>query len=72
VYEVLGRLSGGEFAALTPLAEHAALGPLMLRARTPESGRDAPALPLQIAVARFDPAVPAAIDELVHEAAVQL
>ena len=72
VYEVLGRLSGGEFAALTPLAEHAALGPLMLQARTPESGRDAPALPLQIAVARFDPAVPAAIDELVHEAAVQL
>lgn len=72
VYEVLGRLSGGEFAALTPLAEHAARGPIMLRARTPEHGCDAPALPLQVAVARFDPAVPAAIDELLHSAAHQL
>jgi GGDEF domain-containing protein len=72
VYEVLGRLSGGEFAALTPLAEHAARSPIMLRARTPEHGRDAPALPLQVAVARFDPAIPAAIDELLHSAAHQL
>jgi GGDEF domain-containing protein len=72
VYEVLGRLSGGEFAALTPLAEHAARSAIMLRARTPESGRDAPALPLQLAVARFDPAVPTAIDELLHNAADQL
>jgi GGDEF domain-containing protein len=72
VYEVLGRLSGGEFAALTPLAEHAARGAIMLRARTPESGRDTPALPLQVAVARFDPAAPAAIDELLHHAADQL
>ena len=72
VYEVLGRLSGGEFAALTPLAEHAARGEIMQRARTPESGSDAPALPLQIAVVPFDPAVPAAIDELLHSAAHQL
>jgi GGDEF domain-containing protein len=72
VYEVLGRLSGGDFAALTPLAEHAARSAIMLHARTPESGRDAPALPLQVAVARFDPAVPAAIDELLHNAADQL
>ena len=72
VYEVLGRLSGGEFAVLTPLAEHAARSAILLRARTPESGRDAPALPLQVAVAHFDPAVPAAIDELLHKAAAQL
>jgi GGDEF domain-containing protein len=72
VYEVLGRLSGGEFAALTPLAEHAERATLVRRARTPESGWDAPALPLQVAVVRFDPAVPAAIDELLHSAAHQL
>ena len=72
VYEVLGRLSLGEFAALTPLADHAARSAILLRARTPEPGRDAPELPLLVAVARFDPAVPAAIDELLHSAANQL
>jgi GGDEF domain-containing protein len=72
VYEVLGRLSLGEFAALTPLADHAARSAILLRARTPEPGRDAPELPLLVAVARFDPAVPAAIDELLHSAADQL
>ena len=72
VYEVLGRLSGGEFAALTPRAEHATRSALMLRARTPERGCDAPELPLQVAVACFDPAAPAAIDELLRSAADQL
>jgi len=72
VYEVLGRLGGAEFAALTLLPEHAAHGALLLRARTPERGCDAAALPLQVAVAHFDPAVPAAIDELLHNAADQL
>jgi GGDEF domain-containing protein len=72
VYEVLGRLSGGEFAALTPLAAHAARSAIILRARTPESAGDAPPLPLQFAVAHFDPAVPVAIDELLHSAAAQL
>jgi GGDEF domain-containing protein len=72
VYEVLGRLGGGEFAALTPLAAHATRGTIMLRARTPESGCEAPSLPLQVAVAHFDPACPAAIDELLHNAADQL
>jgi GGDEF domain-containing protein len=72
VYEVLGRLSGGEFAALTPLAEHASRSAIMLRARTPESGCDAPALPLEVAVVHFDPAIPAAIDELLHNAVDKL
>ena len=72
VYEVLGRLSGAEFAALTPLAPHAMRSALMLRARTPERGCDAPELPLQVAVAHFDPAAPAAIDELLHNGADQL
>ena len=71
VYEVLGRLGGGEFAALTLLAEHATRSNIMLRARTPERGCDAPALPLQVGVARFDPTVPAGIDELLHNAADQ-
>src|SRR5215469_11595136 len=72
VYEVLGRLSGGEFAALTPLAEHAARSAIMQRACTPERGSGAPPLPLQVAVVQFDPALPAAIDELLHTAADQL
>ena len=72
VYEVLGRLSGGEFAALTPLTEHASRGAIMLRATAPEGSRDGPALPLQVAVVRFDPRVPAGIHELLHQAADQL
>jgi len=70
VYEVLGRLSAGEFAALTPLAAHASRPAIMLRARTPETGYEAPALPLQVTVAQFDPARPAAIDELLQSAAL--
>jgi GGDEF domain-containing protein len=69
VYEAIGRLGASEFAALTPLAEHASRGAIMLRARSPESGREAPALPVQVGIARFDPANPAAIDELLHSAA---
>jgi hypothetical protein len=41
----------------------------MRRARSPESGRDAPALPVRIGIVRFDPANPAAIDELLQSAA---
>jgi GGDEF domain-containing protein len=68
VYEVLGRLGAGEFAALTPIAENASRGDLLLRARKPESGADAPALPVRLAVAHFDPTCPVAIDELLQEA----
>ncbi len=68
VYEVLGRLSTREFAALTPFAEHASRSAIMLRARSPESGGQAPPLPLQVAVAHFDPARPVAIDELLQNA----
>ncbi len=72
VYEVLGRLGSGEFAALTPSAEHASCGALLLRALRPESGADSPALPLRVAVALFDPAKPAAIDELLQKARDEL
>jgi GGDEF domain-containing protein len=72
VYEVLGRLSTGDFAALTPIADHASRNAILLRACKPESGGDAPALLLQVAIAHFDPASPAAIDELLQEASCEL
>jgi len=72
VYEVLGRLTAEEFAVLTPIAENASRSALLLRSRKPESGADAPALPLRIAVAHFDPARPVAIDELLQEACCEL
>ena len=68
VYEVLGRLGTAEFAALTPLPEHASRSAIMLRARTPENGLDAAALPLQITTALFEPSQPLAIDELLQKA----
>jgi len=69
VYEAIGRLGASEFAALTPLIEHASRAAIMLRARNPESGREAPALPVRVGIARFDPLMPAAIDELLESAA---
>lgn len=69
VYEAIGRLGPTEFAALTPLTGHASRAAIMLRARNPESGCEAPALPVQVGIARFDPAMPAAIDELLQSAA---
>jgi GGDEF domain-containing protein len=72
VYEVLGRLSAGDFAALTPIAENASRHSIMARAGKPESGAEAAALPLQVAIVRFDPASPVAIDELLQEACYEL
>jgi GGDEF domain-containing protein len=72
VYEVLGRLGSGDFAALTPIAENASRNAIALRACKPESGADAQALPLQIAVAHFDPAKAVAIDELLQAASCEL
>lgn len=66
VYEVLGRLSAREFAALTPVAEHATRTAVMLRAR---SGCDLSALPLEVGIAHCDPARPVPIDELLQRAA---
>jgi GGDEF domain-containing protein len=68
VYEVLGRLGSAEFAALTPLAEHASRSDIMLRAHRPENGLDAGALPLQVTTALFDPCQPLAVDELLQNA----
>ena len=64
VYEVLGRLSGNEFAALTPVGEHAAQSAIRLRARNGETS----ALPLHLGIAHFNPLYPVAIDELLQSA----
>jgi len=72
VYEVLGRLSTGDFTALTPIAANASRNTIMERAGQPECGAEAAALPLQVAIVRFDPASPVAIDELLQEACYQL
>jgi len=72
VYEVIGRLSATEFAALTPIAAHAASEVILRRARKPLEGRDAPALPVQVGVAYFNPFHPLAIDELLQSAAQAL
>jgi diguanylate cyclase (GGDEF)-like protein len=72
VYEILGRLSATEFAALTPNAAHGASELILRRARTPLEGHAAPALPVQVGVAHFDPFHPLAIDELLQSAAQAL
>jgi GGDEF domain-containing protein len=66
VYEVLGRLSPHEFAVLTPVAEHATRAATMLQAR---SRSELTALPLEASVARYDPACPVPVDELLQSAA---
>jgi GGDEF domain-containing protein len=72
VYEVLGRLNAAEFAALTPTADNASRSAILLRARQPENGGEASALPLRVAVAHFDPASPLAVDELLQAACHEL
>ena len=63
VYEVLGRLSCSEFAALTTSAEYSTPAAILLRAR-----RGLPVLPLRVGIAPFNPARPVAIDELLESA----
>jgi GGDEF domain-containing protein len=66
VYEVLGRLGAREFAALTPIAEHATRSTMMLQAR---SRSDLTALPVEAGIARCNAACPVPIDELLQSAA---
>lgn len=68
VYEVLGRLTRSEFAALTTSPEYSTRASIVLRARRPQRSCDLPALPLSIGIAHFDPARPVAIDELLDSA----
>jgi diguanylate cyclase (GGDEF)-like protein len=71
VHEVLGRLGGNEFAALTTSAEYALRSAIMLRARRPPSPGGAPAyglppLSLSVGVAVFDPQRPVLLEELLE------
>jgi diguanylate cyclase (GGDEF)-like protein len=69
VYEVLGRLRGEEFAALTTGAEYASRSAILLRTRRPQAASyDLPQLSLSIGVAHFNPQRPVAIDELLQNA----
>jgi diguanylate cyclase (GGDEF)-like protein len=68
VYEVLGRLSGHEFAALTPACKYVSPVAILQRARCPEGAGDIPALPLTLGIAQFDPARPIAVEELLRNA----
>ena len=67
VYEALGRLSRDEFAVLTLSSEHATRGAAVLRARSQQLP-SLPGLPLHIGIARFAPARPLAIEELLESA----
>ena len=69
VYEVLGRLSAHEFAALTTIAQYASPSAIALRLDRPlPRGSDLPALSLGIGVARFNPRRPVGLDELLADA----
>jgi diguanylate cyclase (GGDEF)-like protein len=69
VYEVLGRMSSSEFAALTTSDQHASRHAIMLRLRRPQQrGLDLPALSISVGVAQFHPKRPVAIDELLEMA----
>jgi diguanylate cyclase (GGDEF)-like protein len=71
VYEVLGRLDGAGFAALTTCPEYASRGAIELRGgrRSPRSSDFLlPALALSVGVAHFDPRRPSGIDELLESA----
>jgi GGDEF domain-containing protein len=68
VYDVLGRLSAEEFAALTTDARHVSVSTIeQLARRSVGAGTVAP-LRLRVGVAHFNPVRPVAIDELLVEA----
>lgn len=69
VYEILGRIGPGQFAALTLREDYESRTAIMLRAFAPDpASADSPALPLRVGVAHFNPQRPVAVDELVADA----
>jgi diguanylate cyclase (GGDEF)-like protein len=65
VYEVIGRLSGAEFAAVTTSPEYASRSAILLRAGRPQTrSSDLPGLSLSVGVAHFNSRRPVGIDEL--------
>jgi GGDEF domain-containing protein len=68
VYDVIGRLSDREFAALTTDAELVARTEVALNLRRRELSNEVPPLPLSIGVAHFNPLRPITTDELLQSA----
>jgi diguanylate cyclase (GGDEF)-like protein len=70
VYQVLGRLGGQEFAALTTDMKCPSRSEILLRARMPQArSSNIPALSLSVGLAYFNPLLPLGIDELLETAA---
>jgi GGDEF domain-containing protein len=66
VYDVLGRVSDKEFAAVTTDAEWAARTESALRTRRAEFGPDS--MPVTVRIAKFNPSRPVTIGELLQSA----
>jgi diguanylate cyclase (GGDEF)-like protein len=67
VYEVLGRVERDEFAALTTSNEYPSRDAVIARVRASQP-QHMPALSLSVGIARFEPADPTSVDELLEEA----
>lgn len=71
VHEALGRLGGGEFAALTPRVEYLSRDSILGHMPAPPPGTGRTALRLDVGIAHFDPLNPLTIDELFARSAQQ-
>ena len=67
VYEVLGRLSATEFAALSPGVEFALRDSTVMRLRRADPGT-LPVIPIGVGISHFDPSRPLGVDELLEKA----
>ena len=70
VHEALGRLGGGEFAALTPRVEYLSRDSILRPIATP-AGPGFTGIRLDVGIAHFDPLNPVGIDELFARSAQQ-
>lgn len=71
VHEALGRLGGGEFAALTPRVEYLSRDSILAHIAAPPAGPGCTATRLDVGIAHFDPLNPQTIDELFARSAQQ-
>ncbi|HTT02134.1 MAG TPA: GGDEF domain-containing protein [Steroidobacteraceae bacterium] len=68
VHEALGRIGGGEFAALTPRVEYLSRDSILEHIAVPAPGSG---MRLEVGIAHFDPLNPLTIDELLARSAQQ-
>ena len=71
VHEALGRLGGGEFAALTPRVEYLSRDSILRHIAAPTAGPGYTAIRIDAGIAHFDPLNPLTIDELFARSAQQ-